>query len=351
MELDLRLRLFTTVLARVGRASVARMTPDQLVRLRRQWIPRGPVLGRLFGRIAPGVSRNDRQVPGRSAPIGVRLYRPAGHEPGMSEALPLVVNFHGGGWVIGSLDAADWICSEVAASTPALVASVDYRLAPHDPYPAAREDCYDAALWLAQNARELGADPERVVVMGDSAGGNLAAVVTLLAREAGRPRIAAQVLIYPATDATGSATASLDEVTRHADEFAPMLPQVDRTAYLNHYLGADGDRSDPLVSPLLAPDLSGLPPALVITAEHDPLRHEGRAYADRLAEAGVPTRFTEYVGMVHGFLTLPGLARSAPQAVAEIVQALQRLPVGIGEAFLRPSSRPTVLPRTPAGGG
>ena len=337
MELDLRLRLFTTVLTRVGRASVARMTPDDLVRLRRQPIPRGPVLGRLFGRVAPGVRREDRQVPGRGGPIGVRLYRPepatpAAGGPAGQEPLPLVVNFHGGGWAIGSLDAADWLCSEVAASTPAVVASVDYRLAPHDPYPAGREDCYDATRWLAEHARDLGADPDRVVVMGDSAGGNLAAVVTLLAREAGGPRLAAQVLIYPATDATGSRSAALDDATLLADEFAPMLPQADRLAYLNHYLGPEGDRADPLVSPLLAPDLSGLPPALVITAEHDPLRHEGRAYADRLAEAGVPTRFTEYVGMVHGFVTLPGLSRSAPQAVAEIVQALQRLRAPLGPA-------------------
>jgi acetyl esterase/lipase len=260
------------------------------------------------------VVTEDRTIPGPAGAQQVRLYRPRRpvHHP-----TPLVINLHGGGFVLGNLDAGDWLCSFVAGELGAVVASVDYRLAPEDPAPAAVEDGTSATRWLADHGEELGA-PGPIAVMGDSAGGNLAALVAIAARDAGGPAIAHQVLIYPAVDLT----MSFPSIRELAD--APILTYEDMRTFIDHYLGDHTDPADPQVSPWFVEDLTGLPPALVLTAEHDPLRDEGRAYAERLREAGVPTRWTEYAGMPHGFTTLPGVCRSAPQAVAEIVQELRR---------------------------
>jgi acetyl esterase len=205
----------------------------------------------------------------------------------------------------------DWLCSQVAATVGAVVVAVDYRLAPVSKFPAAVEDCYAAVVWAAANAAELGAEGP-LGVLGESAGGNLSAVVCLLARDRGGPVISHQALIYPATDMTAHG--------RPAEPAAalPFLSPEEMTAYRRMYLGPDGDPADPMASPLLADDHGKLPPALIQVAEHDPLRPEGVRYAAALRAAGVPVRLTTYVGMPHGFLNFPGLSRSAPQALAEL---------------------------------
>jgi acetyl esterase/lipase len=319
VEVDRRVLALDALRRRVGR-NVSRMSLEDIQEAREGWLPSWPLLapvtdrfGRwLFGAPHHAVATEERTVPGPAGTLGVRLDRPAR----TAATLPLVVNLHGGGFVLGNLDAGDWLCSTVAAELGAVVASVAYRLAPEDPAPAAVEDCVAATRWLAGHGAELGA-PGPLAVMGDSAGGNLAALVAIAARDEGGPAIAHQVLIYPAVDLT----LSFPSIQELGD--APILTHEDIRVYVEHYLGGQTAPADPRVSPWFVDDLAGLPPALVQTAEHDPLRDEGRAYAARLRDAGVPTRWTEYAGMPHGFTTLPGLCRSAPQAVAEIVQELR----------------------------
>lgn len=302
-QLDLRVRLLGRALSRV---SVARM--------QRQPQPgHNRLLDAVFGRLAPGVTVTDGVATGPNGPLRVRTYRPA---TGADGPLPLVVDFHGGGWVFGSHEGSDWLCSSVAAAVGAVVVSVDYRLAPTHRWPAAAEDCFAALVDLVARAGELGVDPGRVAVMGDSAGGNLAAVVSLMARDRSGPAIAFQGLLYPATDLT-LASPSIDE---NAD--APVLRKADCVAFRDHYLGGQDPRQ-PYASPLHAADLSGLPPALVQVAEHDPIRDDGLRYAAALRAAGVPVRTTTYVGMPHGYLSFPRLCRSAPQALAEVCAELR----------------------------
>ena len=308
-ELDLRVR----VLGRLaGLLSVATMDDARLARVQQRPIGHNPVTDLLFGAVARGVEHTDGTAEGEVGPVRVRVYRPQG----AVGALPLVVNFHGGGWTLGSLDSADWLCSNVAVGTHAVVVSVDYRLAPGHRYPAAAEDCYAALVDLVGRAAELGADPERVAVMGDSAGGNLAAVVSLVARDRSGPRIAHQGLIYPSVDLTMSSP-SIEE-----NAHAPVLTKADCLAFRTHYLG-DQDQEQPYASPLFAPDHSGLPPALVQVAEHDPIRDDGRRYAAALGAAGVPVRLTEDTGMPHGDLSFPRVCRSAPQALADLVTEMR----------------------------
>jgi acetyl esterase/lipase len=295
---------------------------DERIRQAQQTVVgHNPVTDLLRGPVAAGVRLTDATAAGETGPLPVRVYRPEGAPEG---PLPLVVNLHGGGWVLGSLDTADWLCSNVALSVGAVVVSVDYRLAPAHRWPAAAEDCYRAVVDLAARAAEFGADGERLAVMGDSAGGNLAAVVALLARDRSGPRIALQVLIYPATDLT-LASPSIRE---NAD--APILSEAEVVAFRDHYLG-DADPRDPYASPLHARDHSGLPPALVQVAEHDPIRDDGLRYAAALERAGVPVRTTTYVGMPHGYLSFPRLCRSAPQALGEVCAELH--------AALEPAAR------------
>lgn len=314
MDLDLRTRLLVRALHLTPGTDVPDLTPEQLARQRRRRVPHSGLAARLFGGLARGVAVTERAVPTRAGSVTVRVHRPVHARPD----LPVVVDFHGGGWVLGNPTVSDWRCSSVAAGAQAVVVSVDYRKAPQHPHPAAVEDCLDAALWVARSAGEVGGRGDRIAVMGASAGGNLAAVVARLLRDAGGPALRHQVLAYPSTDATLSSR-SIEE-----KRDAPVLPRSHIETYLGHYLSGGSDPRDPTVSPLLVDDLTGLPEALVIVAEHDPLVDEGRAYAERLAASGVPTRLTEYVGMVHGFLSFPGACRSAPQAVAEITQELRR---------------------------
>jgi acetyl esterase/lipase len=267
----------------------------------------------VFGAVARGVELSDETAAGAEGSLPVRVYRPHRTDTG---PLPLVVEFHGGGWTIGSLDSADWLSSNVAVSLPAVVVSVDYRLAPQHRWPAAAEDCYAALVDLVGRAGELGADPARVAVMGDSAGGNLAAVVSLMSRDRSGPAIGFQGLVYPATDLT------LGSPSIEQNAHAPILTRDDVVAFRDHYLGGQDPRQ-PYASPLHAADHSGLPPALVQVAEHDPIRDDGLRYADALRAAGVPVRTTEYVGMPHGYLSFPRLCRSAPQALAELCSEMR----------------------------
>jgi acetyl esterase len=247
--------------------------------------------------------------------LALRIYRPkdAGTEP-----LPVVVNFHGGGWVSGDLNHSQWWASTMAAEARVLVISVAYRLAPEHPFPGPAEDCYDATAWISDHATELGADPHRLAVMGDSAGGNLAAVVSLMARDRGAPPIAAQLLLYPTVDLTHS-FASVDE---NAD--APILGRKDiRTNAGNYFHGSSGERTDPYASPLRAKH-HDLPAALVQTAQFDPLRDEGAAYVDALREAGVEAEHRNYLNSVHGYISLPGLVPEARQALTDAVDFVRR---------------------------
>jgi acetyl esterase len=238
----------------------------------------------------------------------IRIYCP---RPG--QELPVLVYFFGGGWALGSLDTSDGVCRRLANAASCLVIAVGYRLAPEHKFPTAVHDCFDAVRWVLEHARSLGGDPARVAVAGDSAGGNLAAAVTLLTRDAGLPLVA-QVLVYPNTDYT----AKLD------GEANPLLFNKNSVAwYWGHYLSSPKDGISPLASPLLAPSLSGLPPALVITAEHDPLREQAEAYANRLAASGVPTTLRRYDGMIHGFFCMAGELKPGAEAQAEAASFLR----------------------------
>lgn len=241
---------------------------------------------------------NDMKVwedvaPGDDGDVAVRLYRPAG---AAAMAAPAVLYMHGGGFMKGDLDSSDAIAWGFAEQAGAVVVSVDYRLTPEHPYPAAVNDCWASLLWLAGAAERLGVDAERIAVAGDSAGGNLAAVMCLKARDAGAPAIACAALIYPGT--------GLDQDYPSYREFADGqgLTTAGTSAYRDMYLPDDRDTDDPYARPVMAKDLSGLPPFWVHSAESDPIRDDGRVFAAKLAEAGVNVTYREAKGMVHGFM-------------------------------------------------
>jgi acetyl esterase len=256
----------------------------------------------------------DMQVPTSLGPVPVRLYRPPAPA---APPEPLLVWFHGGGWVIGDLSFADPTARDLCARSGALVASVDYPLAPEHPFPAAPEACFEVTRWVAGHAAEMGADPGRLAVGGDSAGGNLAAVCALLARDRGGPALSFQLLVYPATDC-------LCSFPSHKENGEGYLLTADAMSWFGgHYLPPGVDPGDPEVSPIYAADVSRLPPALVITAEFDPLRDEGEAYARRLEEAGVRVTLSRFDGMVHGFFSMTAVLDEARRAMAEAAGALR----------------------------
>jgi len=252
----------------------------------------------------------DRLIPGAAGQIPVRVYTPQGAGP-----FPVLVFLHGGGFVLCSIETHDELCRAFTNGAGCIVVSVEYRLAPEHKFPAAVDDCYAATRWVAENASGIGGDPARIAVGGDSAGGNLAAVVAHLARDGGGPSLVYQVLIYPATSFV------TDMPSRRENAEGYFLTEADMQWFSGHYLRSEADARDPRVSPLEARDFSGLPPALVITAEYDPLRDEGEAYAARLREAGVPAVYTCYEGMIHGFLSMA--MEKGRKARQEIVGALR----------------------------
>ncbi len=255
------------------------------------------------------------EAPGPGGKIPLRLYRGLGTARGA--ALPALVYFHGGGWVIGDLDTHDGVCRLIANASGCAVVSVGYRLAPEHKFPAAVEDAVAATEWIAAQGASLDIDPSRLAVGGDSAGGNLAAVVALTARDHGGPRLRHQLLIYPATDFVTS-----DDPGRERFEGFP-LNVVTMNWFRDHYLRGAGDYGDWRASPLRATDLRGLPPAYVLTVGFDPLHAEGAAYASRLREVGVPVQHRHIAEQMHGFFTMGKIIRAAGPATEEAARAVK----------------------------
>jgi len=255
----------------------------------------------------------NRNIPGQTDLIPVRIYTPRSEAP-----MPVIVYYHGGGWVVGNLDSADVLCRQLANGVNGVVVSVDYRLAPEHKFPAAVEDAYAAAVWAAQNADSLGADPNRVSVAGDSAGGNLATVVAMMARDRGAPSIRYQMLVNPVTHYSFDTQSYKD----NGEGFG--LTTETMRWFWGHYLSNEQDGRHPYASPLLAADLSGLPPTLLLTAEFDPLRDEGEAYGEKLRAAGVRVEMKRYEGMVHGFILQTGAYDQGKKAVLHAVSALRQ---------------------------
>lgn len=252
-------------------------------------------------------------IPGPAGPLPIRVYRPQSDSP-----LPVVVYFFGGGWVVGSLDTSDAICRALAGKVPCVIVSVGYRLAPEHPFPAAPDDCYAAVKWVADHASELGADPARIAVAGDSSGGNLAAAIPLMARDDDGPSISAQVLVYAPVHSSADTKSMRDNTD-------PMFFNATSSAWFwKHYLADPADGDSPLASPLNAADHSGLPPALVITAEFCPLSDEGEAYSDALSLAGVPVEYHRYENLPHGFLAMSSVLDTARDALDLIAEFLRR---------------------------
>jgi acetyl esterase len=262
---------------------------------------------------APTVATVDRVIPGPDGEVPVRIYTPEG----LSTPAPVLVYFHGGGFLAGSITSHDGTVRELAAGTGCVAISVDYRLAPEHPYPAALDDCMAALSWAASHAAELGGDPTRIAIGGDSAGGNLCAAVALRNRDEGGPAVVFQLLVYPVIDpacTTGSMTANATGYMLTSDSM--------RWMWQTYLAGASTD--DAYVCPAAAKDLHGLPAALVITAEFDPLRDEGEAYARALVDAGVPTVVSRYGGQIHGFFSMYAVAPQAKAATDEAVRSLRR---------------------------
>ena len=283
MALDPELVPILAVLEELGIPDPATVSPQEL----RETMTMPPAENP-----TPVASVAERTLPGPAGEILARVFHPGGSEP-----LPLLVYFHGGGWVVGDLDSHDETCRLLCNGADAIVVSVDYRLAPEAPFPSGLEDCYAATQWVCENAAELGGDADRVAVGGDSAGGNLAAAVCLLARERGGPSLRHQMLVYPVTDSDFDRPSYLDNAEGY------FLTRGMMQWFWGHYLADDSQASDPLAAPLHG-DLAGLPAATVITAGYDPLRDEGVAYAEKLGAAGVEVEHREFKEMIHGFVSL-----------------------------------------------
>jgi acetyl esterase len=247
-----------------------------------------------------------------AGPIALRLYRPA------EGVLPALVYFHGGGWVVGDLETHDVVCRQIAMQAHAVVIAVDYRLAPEHPFPAAVEDAWSATTWIAAHAPELGIDAKRLAVGGDSAGGGLAAVVALMARDSSKLRLTLQVLVYPVTDLRAESAS----YSNYAEGY--LLTRAAMQWYIAQYAPTPQAIDNWRASPLHAPWVHGVAPALIIAAELDPLCDEGEAYARRLQGARVPVEYQRLDGMIHGFLTMGGRIDAANKAVSIIADALKR---------------------------
>ncbi len=257
----------------------------------------------------------DLSIAGPGGDVPVRVY--ASESGGLRPAL---IYFHGGGFVFGNLDTHDAVCRALAKESGAVVISVDYRLSPEHKFPAAVEDAHAVTVWVAAHSERLGIDARRIAVGGDSAGGNLATVVAMRCRDAGGPALAAQVLLYPVTDFSSFETGSHLELGE-----GYFLTRAAMEWFSRHYLASPELARHPHASPLLAPDLSRLPPALVVTAEFDPLRDEGEAYAKRLRQAGVPVIVTRYPGMIHGFVSMRGVLAGGRRAIEEAARFIQSM--------------------------
>lgn len=305
MPIDPQVRVFLDQLAQLRAPALYTLTPQQA----RDAVT---ISSALLGRPEPVGQIEDRRVPAAAGEIPIRIYRPR-----RAGILPVLVYYHGGGWVVCDVETHNALCCSITNAAECIVVSVDYRLAPENKYPAAVDDAYAAAGWVFDHADRLGGDSRRIALGGDSAGGNLAAVVALKARDRAAFRPSLQVLIYPATDY------NLDTPSYRENAEGYMLSRGEMEWFWGCYLPDEQSGREPYASPLRAADLSGLPPALVITAEYDPLRDEGEAYAARLREAGVPVVLSRYEGMIHGFVRHTAQFNQARTAIEEIAAALR----------------------------
>lgn len=267
---------------------------------------------RLAGPVVPVDDVRERELPGPAGPIPIRIYT-----PNAGARAPVFVYFHGGGFVLGNLAMADEVCRSIANESGCIVVSVDYRLAPEHPYPGPVNDAFAATQWIAEHATEIGGDSKRIAVGGDSVGGNLATVVCLMARDRGGPAIGLQILVYPAVDPSDDHASLRDYGTDH------YLTLESMQWFGRNHVSRNVQRDDPYLWPILAPSLRGLPPALVITAEADPIRDGGERYAQRLQNEGVPTQLIRYDGMLHGFFLYPSVFDRGREAVREAAAALR----------------------------
>ena len=307
MPLDPQAKIYLDQLAALNLPDAPALTPREA---RAQMELGAVMLGR-----PPAVGRvEDRTIPGPDGPIRVRLTVPEGTD---TVPRPALVYFHGGGWVVGSIGSHDHLCRSITALSGVSVISVDYRLAPEHPFPAALDDAQAATEYVAEHPAEFGVDPARLAVGGDSAGGNLAAVVARRLRDKGNPPLALQLLIYPATDADLNTASYLENAEGY------MLTRAAMAWYWDQYVPDEAQRLHPDASPLRAADLSKLPPAWILTAEYDPLRDEAEVYARRLVDAGVPVKLTRYDGMFHGFLRRHAQLARGKAALSEVANALR----------------------------
>jgi acetyl esterase len=303
VALHAQCKAFLDQLAAMGGKPMHEMTPVEARGL--------PLPPELAGPARPLASVEDRKVAGPAGPIPVRVYTPT-----QGARLPALIFFHGGGFVLGTLDSSDRVCRELAHLAGRVVVSVDYRLAPEHPFPAAVDDACAATTYVLEHAGEFGIDTGQVAVGGESAGGNLAAVVALKLRRSATPRLAFQLLVYPQVDFADDSPSMREFGTGHFIT-AELIAYFER-----HYLGSPPDRRHPDVSPLNA-DPRGLPPAFIMTAECDPLRDQGEAYARKLAQAGVPVRLKRYEGMIHPFFSLAGIIDGGRTAINDAAAALK----------------------------
>ena len=273
--------------------------------------------GRLFTQPEPPevAQCRDFSIPGPGGKLAMRSYRPLGAKA--DAVLHALVFYHGGGWTIGDLDTHDVLCRQLCNQSGCAVFAVDYRMGPEQKFPAAVDDCWAATRWVAEQANSLAIDATRLAVGGDSAGGNLAAVMALMARDAGFSAIKFQLLIYPVTELAASFT------SHKTNGVGYLLTSRTMNWFVNHYVRNTDDHLDWRASPLLAKSLKGVAPALVLTAGFDPLVDEGKAYAERLSREGVKTEYTCYDGQVHGFITMSKVIPQASEAVSQCAQALK----------------------------
>lgn len=308
------------LIERLAQKPVWEMTSEEISRINNTTIPNNALTRKLLDKPAKGIQKKTLRIPVDSTTIPAYLFtrmeRPnqslrQGHDP-----LPIIVFYHGGGWVIGHTVLNDFFCSRLASLTDSVVLSIDYRLAPSYKFPTAVNDSYTALEWAALHAPAWGADPERLFVMGGSAGGNLAAVMCLKAKAQRGPKIQGQILIYPVTDGR-MLTRSY---TTHAQ--APQLDKKSMEFFIDSYKASDEDITHPYFSPLLAEDHTDLPPALIITAEYDPLHDEGIQYGEKLQKDGVPVRFLDCKQTIHGFINYPK-ANGVPEMEEQVVSFIE----------------------------
>lgn len=307
MALDPQAKAVLEKMAAAGGASMHTMTPVEARQVYRSM--RNREVSEEVGSV------NDERIPGPLGDIPIRIYKPVHNH---NSKLPILVYYHGGGWVIGDLDTHDSVCRTLTNEAECIVVSVDYRLGPEHKFPAAVEDSFAALEWVAEHAESFGGDRERIAVGGDSAGGNLATVVSIMAKEKQAPNIVFQLLIYPST--------GVGQTKSYEENGEGLFLTKDLMKWFRkHYMNSPSDAKNPYFSPYLYEDVSGLPPALIMTAEYDPLRDDGKAYADKLKAAGVEVEYVDYPGMIHGFVTLANVIDKGQQALKDAAEALKKV--------------------------